>query len=72
MSRRTDGRHLLARLAYPLPITVGPEILAAVGRAAEQAGYTDVSLDPSDPGAIVGTPPAVVADAEIALPGGAL
>lgn len=57
MSRRTDGREVLARLAYPLPLDLVGPLLGAIGVAAEKAGYTNVSLDMNDQGAIIGTPP---------------
>ena len=54
---REDGSEVLVRLAFPLPITIVPELLKAIGKVAERAGYTDVVLLTDDNGAIAGTPP---------------
>lgn len=50
---------MLLHFAYPLPInTIGP-LMAAVGRAAERLGYTQLHLITAGPytGAVAGTPP---------------
>lgn len=58
--RLADGRELLAQLAHPLPLAIAPELMTAIGKAAEKAGYTDVGILTAGPhaGYIVATPPA--------------
>lgn len=45
----------LCTLEYPLPINLVPPLLNAICTTAEEAGYTNVALDPQ--GRITGTPP---------------
>jgi hypothetical protein len=48
---------VLARLAFPLPLNVVPELLRGIAEGAEAAGYTNICLDSNDQGAIVASPP---------------
>lgn len=57
LMRRPDGREVLVRLAYPLPLNVVPELLSGIAQGAEAAGYTNVCIDANDNGAIIATPP---------------
>lgn len=57
-----DGTEVevLVQLALPLPLTILPELLAAIGKAAEKLGYTDVGILTTGEhrDAIAGRPPA--------------
>lgn len=57
MVRRPDGRESVVRLMTPLPLTIVPELLRAIGTALEEAGYTDVVIEAGTQ-EILGTPPA--------------
>lgn len=41
MARHTDGREIIARLEFPLPLTLAGELMRGIAEAAERAGYTD-------------------------------
>lgn len=43
-----DGRELVLTLRFPLPLSAIPELLAGIGGALEEAGFTDVALDGPD------------------------
>lgn len=51
------GREALVQLLLPLPINTVSPLLTAIGAAAEQLGYTDVSLLTDGSNRIVATPP---------------
>lgn len=54
-----DGRHLLARLALPMPLDTAGRLMRAIGEEAERIGYTDVvwMTGAEHNGWIAGTPP---------------
>jgi hypothetical protein len=57
--RDEDGRTVLARLAFPLPLAVAADLAEAIGKVAKKHGYTDVGIDPDqvDRGAVSGRAP---------------
>lgn len=55
-----DGRELLLRFSYPLPVTTAGVLMEAVAKAADRLGYSNVHLITNGPhvGSVAGTPPA--------------
>ena len=52
-----DGREVLVTLALPLPLQIATDLIEAVGRVAEEHGYTDLVMLTDGTGGIAGTPP---------------
>lgn len=55
--RRPDGTEELVRLSLPLPLVTAGHLMQAIARAAEEMGYTDVSVLTDGSQTIVATPP---------------
>lgn len=54
-----DGREAIARLEFPLPVTLAAELMRAIAETAEAQGYTDVVVLTDGPhaGMFAATPP---------------